>query len=121
MHSSPKTAPQVKRHEPCSSLFLRDKIIPSVLLPAMFSTFRADRLFLAEADKRNPLPRNAEVGQIFLCAGGAPLAEGLVVLLGPPFIAIAFDPDLHLRVSIEPLGICLHHGLCIVSYKKTVK
>ena len=84
------------------------KIISSVLLPAAFAAIGTTRLFLSVADKQNTLSGNAHIGKIFFRACRTTLAEDLVILNSPSFIAITLDPDLYLRVSLEPFHIRLH-------------
>src|SRR5208283_628358 len=102
-------------------LFRHNEIVSSVFLPAALGGLSTVWIFLAVADKRYPLCRNSHVRKIFFGAHCATLAQRLVVLFGPPFVAVALDLDIHIRICLEPCGVRLHDVLCVIADKGLVK
>ena len=59
---------------------------------SFLATVGVDRVFLAVGDGVNSARGHAAAYEVLLNRVRAPRAEGEVVLPGPQFIAIAFDP-----------------------------
>src|SRR5690348_7634115 len=79
----------------------RDEVAAAVLLPAGFVGLHAEGLFLAEADGAEIGGRDAQVDEILLDGVGAAIAQSEVVLGGAAFVAVAFDDDLCIRITLE--------------------
>ena len=107
-----KAAPLSPRGE--EGLWLgRDEVAATILLPAGFVGFPAERLFLAKADSVEIGGRNAEVHEILFDGIGTAIAESEVVLGGAAFVTMAFDIDLGVRIAFEE-GSGLFEGLASV-------
>src|ERR1035441_10356905 len=66
----------------------------AVLLPAVFSRGRAERLFLAIADDSDAVGGHTGCNKGILCGVGAVLAQSEVVLVRAAFVAVAADDNL---------------------------
>src|SRR6185295_2055019 len=76
---------------------------PTVPLPAFLGRFRALQLRLAERARRDLVRRDTRAQQGGLDRVHAPLAEGLVVLVGAARVRVAIQTDLDVGVLLHVL------------------
>src|SRR5580704_8552184 len=86
---------------PYPILLPRGEMRAAVLLPARFVLVGTLRTLLAVADGFQLFAGNAQLRQEFLSGGGAPVAEGQVVLGGAAVVAMALDGDGGVREAGE--------------------
>lgn len=77
----------------------------AVLRPAGNIVADGDRTFLAVGDRLQALRRDAARSEIVLGSSGTAGAEREVVFARAAFVGMAFDGDLVIRVTAEPLGL----------------
>lgn len=78
--------------------------------PGLLVRTERDRAFLAVADGRNPVRRNAQAGEIVLRRVRPPLAEREVVFASAALVAIAFERDPLVRIALQPLHLRAQRG-----------
>src|SRR5262249_3714454 len=76
--------------------------VPRVALLVLLT---AERQLLAVADRREPVPRDAERREVVLDGLGAPSAEREVVLDRAALVAVSLDLGARARVALQPLGV----------------
>src|SRR5512133_3563092 len=80
------------------------ELAAAVLAPAVLLGFSAEGLFLAIADGGEAGLVHTQGLQVGQGSGGTAIAEGQVVLVGAPLVAVAFDLDLGGRVGLHEVG-----------------
>src|SRR5215472_13663504 len=78
---------------PQVALFLVHEMTAAVLLPAAFVGFRAERLFLAVADRLDAVAADARCDQRSLYSIGTAIAQSQVVLGRATLVAVALDGE----------------------------
>src|SRR4051794_35535394 len=86
---------------PPEGLLVEGEAAATVLLPAGFGRFAAERLLLAVADDADAVTSNTGLNKRVLDGIGAVLAEGEVVFVGSTLVAIAADDDLESGVASQ--------------------
>src|SRR5579863_2439123 len=99
---------------PIRSLRLIDEVGPPVLLPTGFRAFRAERLFLAVADRTDAVGWYSHRHQRLFGGVCAIVAQRQVVLGGTAFVAVPFDGETNVRVLLQELRIGLQHTLILL-------
>src|SRR5262245_28459688 len=92
-----------------------DVVSAAILLPAGFTGFAANRLFLALADDSQPAGRHAEVDQVLFDGVGSTRSEREVVLRAATRIAVPFDADLRAGPFLHPVGIPLQRAFRVLA------
>src|SRR6185312_5470698 len=82
----------------------------AVLRPGFWRRSRVRRAVLAVADDLQPAGADAVRRQIVGVGRGAALAEGEVVLLGSPLVAVAGDHHVDRREALEPGRLSVERG-----------
>src|SRR5438105_5968263 len=86
-------------------LALDEEVGAAVLRPALLRLLGAERALLAVAERAHAGPRDATVEEVLQRGLRAMVAEGEVVFVGAPVVAVAFDQDDGARVVPQPLGV----------------
>src|SRR5437879_507259 len=86
-------------------LALDEEVGAAVLRPALLRLLGAERALLAVAERAHAGPRDAPGEEVLQRGLRAMVAEGEVVLVGAPVVAVAFDQDDGARVVPQPLGV----------------
>ena len=89
---------------------LRNEVVPAVLLPGLFVMARRAGMLLAVADRRDPIGRNAQIGQVLPRGLGAPLSQRQVVLARAALVAVSLDADPLIRVLLHLIEERLEDG-----------
>src|SRR5262245_56913844 len=98
----------------------RREVIPTILGPRAFVVTRADRALLAVAHRRQPAGVDAVGNEVVLGRGGTPFAQGEVVFVRATFVAMTFDRDRRLGMSLEPGAIVIQGALGRVGQRRLV-
>src|SRR5205807_5898336 len=85
-------------------LALDEEMGAAVLRPALLRLLGAERALLAVAERAHAGPRDATGEEVLQRGLRAMVAEGEVVFVGAPVVAVAFDQDDGARVVPQPLG-----------------
>src|ERR1035437_2996316 len=94
-------------------LLLINEVGAAVLLPARLVAFRAERFFLAVADRAYAVGRNPELRQSLLGFVGTIVAQRQVVFGRTAFVAVALDGELHALVLLQKTRIRLYNLLIL--------
>src|SRR5437870_7104821 len=86
-------------------LALDEEVGAAVLRPALLRLLGAERALLAVAERAHAGPRDATGEEVLQRGLRAMVAEGEVVFVGAPVVAVAFDQDDSARVVPQPLGV----------------
>src|SRR5215469_11537864 len=98
---------------PLPVLFGKDKVPASILLPAGFVRFGAERLFLAKANCLDAVGADAGGNQGVLHRTGAAVAERKVVFRRPALVAVTLNRECDIRVLLQERHVRLNRGLLI--------
>ena len=85
----------------------------AVLLPTRFVGLAAERLFLTEADRLNPVCRNASRNEGILHSAGAVVAQSQVVFGGSALVAVSLNGDAHVGVLLQERSVRLNERLLV--------
>src|SRR5207247_488161 len=83
------------------------EVCAPVLGPRLLRTRGVEESLLAVGDGPQARLRDAQAHQVFLGRPGPLLAQGEVVLGGAALVAMSFDRDLGLAVTLQPEGVLL--------------
>src|SRR5450755_896477 len=86
-------------------LLLINEVPAPVLLPARFVAFRAERLFLAVADRLDAVRAYAGSDQSALHCAGSLVAQCDVVFGGAALVAVPLNSEVHVGMSVQELHV----------------
>src|ERR1700722_19279487 len=95
------------------TLFLIDKVTASILLPAAFVFFHAERFFFAVADDLNAIGADSGRNQSALHGRGPLIAQCQVVFGRAAGIAVSLNRKVNVGMLVEELSVRLDGGLLI--------